>query len=159
MSFEATCWKAGGTISYYQDHLTKCGCAKITLMIQNWSGGECIPTVSLPSTYHFGQQMSPQAHIEVEGAPEYTVKEILDSQLWQNKMEFLIKWKDYTNENNLWEPKENCKWVHKAIAQFFKLNPNVPHHIVWIKGMAEDLCIYSENFWFRPHSPPPCLIW
>ncbi|KAF8233713.1 hypothetical protein L208DRAFT_1554672, partial [Tricholoma matsutake] len=47
-----------------------------------------------------------------------------------NKLEFLIKWKNYTDKNNLWEPKENCKRVHNVIAQFFKCNPNAPCRIV-----------------------------
>ncbi|KAF8228272.1 hypothetical protein L208DRAFT_1292273, partial [Tricholoma matsutake] len=46
-----------------------------------------------------------------------------------NKLEFLIKWKNYTDENNLWEPKENCKQACNMITQFFKCNPNALHHI------------------------------
>ncbi|KAF8221465.1 hypothetical protein L208DRAFT_1531993, partial [Tricholoma matsutake] len=53
----------------------------------------------------------------------------LDSHLRRNKLEFLIKWKNYTDENNSWEPEENCKRAHNAIAQFFKRNPNAPHRI------------------------------
>ncbi|KAF8223145.1 hypothetical protein L208DRAFT_1025007, partial [Tricholoma matsutake] len=45
------------------------------------------------------------------------------------KLEFLIKWKNYRNKNNSWEPKENCKRVHNVIAQFFKCNPNAPRCI------------------------------
>ncbi|KAF8233626.1 hypothetical protein L208DRAFT_1265834, partial [Tricholoma matsutake] len=41
-----------------------------------------------------------------------------------NKLEFLIKWKDYTDKNNLWEPEENCKEVHKVTTQIFKLDQN-----------------------------------
>ena len=53
-----------------------------------------------------GQQIAPQPHIDVEGEPEYKVEKILDSHLWQNKLEFLIKWEGYTDENNSWEPEE-----------------------------------------------------
>ncbi|KAF8237442.1 hypothetical protein L208DRAFT_1515251 [Tricholoma matsutake] len=49
-----------------------------------------------------GQQTTPQPLIIVEGAPEYIVEEILDSYLRQNKLEFLIKWKNYTDKNNSW---------------------------------------------------------
>jgi Integrase zinc binding domain/Chromo (CHRromatin Organisation MOdifier) domain len=42
-----------------------------------------------------GQQVTPQPPIEVEGAPEYIVEEILDSRLQHNKLEFLVKWEGY----------------------------------------------------------------
>ena len=42
-----------------------------------------------------------QSPVEVEGEEEYVVEEILDSRLRHNKLEFLVKWKGYTNENNL----------------------------------------------------------
>ena len=52
----------------------------------------------------------PQAPVEVEGE-ENIVEEILDSCLRCNKLEFLVKWEGYMNENSLWEPKDNCKNV------------------------------------------------
>ena len=56
-----------------------------------------------------GQQTTPQPPIEVKGEPEYVVEEILDLRLRRNKLEFLVKWKGYTDENNSWEPEDNCK--------------------------------------------------
>jgi len=53
-----------------------------------------------------GQQITPQAPVEVEGEEEYIVEEILDSCLRCNKLEFLVKWEGYMNENNLWEPED-----------------------------------------------------
>ena len=43
-----------------------------------------------------GQQITPQAPVEVEGEEEYIVEEILDSHLRHNKLEFLVKWEGYT---------------------------------------------------------------
>jgi len=43
-----------------------------------------------------------------------------------NKLEFLVKWEGYTDENNLWEPEDNCKNVHNAIAAFYCKYPQVP---------------------------------
>jgi len=62
-----------------------------------------------------GQQITPQSPVEVEGKEEYIVEEILDSHLKHNKLEFLVKWEGYTNENNLWEPKDNCKNAHTPL--------------------------------------------
>ncbi|KAF8227725.1 hypothetical protein L208DRAFT_1295198, partial [Tricholoma matsutake] len=89
-----------------------------------------------------GQQTTPQPPIIVEGAPEYIVEEILDSCLQRNKLEFLIKWKNYTNENYSIEGNENCKRVHNVIAQFFKRNPNAPRRIARM--------VY-EGMKFRPY--------
>jgi len=50
------------------------------------------------------------------GGEEYVVEEILDSSLRPNKLEFLVKWEGYTNENNLWEPEDNCRNACNAIA-------------------------------------------
>ena len=57
------------------------------------------------------------------------MEEILDSHLRCNKLEFLVKWKGYMNENNLWEPEDNCRNVHNAIATFYHKYPQAPRQI------------------------------
>jgi hypothetical protein len=47
--------------------------------------------------------------VEVEGEEEYEVERILDSRKWRGTLQFLVKWKGYTNEHNLWETKTNLK--------------------------------------------------
>jgi len=84
----------------------------------------------------------PQAPVEVEGEEEYIVEEILDSCLRQNKLEFLVKWEGYMNENNLWEPEDNCKHAHNAIAAFYRKYPQVPRQIVWM---------HFKNLNFQPY--------
>jgi len=64
-----------------------------------------------------------QSPVEIEGEEEYVVEEILDSHLRHNKLEFLVKWEEYMNENNLWEPKDNCRNMHNAIATFYHKYP------------------------------------
>ena len=34
------------------------------------------------------------------------------------------------NENNLWEPEDNCGNMHKAIANFYHKYPQAPRQIV-----------------------------
>jgi len=46
-----------------------------------------------------------------------------------NKLEFLVKWEGYTNENNSWEPEDNCKNVRNAIATFYCKYPQAPRRI------------------------------
>ena len=71
-----------------------------------------------------------QSPVEVEGEEEYIVEEILDSHLRCNKLEFLVKWEGYTNENNSWEPEDNCKGACNAIAAFYCKYPQAPRQIV-----------------------------
>jgi Chromo (CHRromatin Organisation MOdifier) domain len=96
----------------------------------------CIQPYKPPTTP--GQQVTPQPPIEVEGISEYVVEEILDAQLWQNKLEILVKWEGYTDENNSWEPETNCRNACDAIHDFYHKYPNVPWCIARMQfdGMA-----------------------
>ena len=38
-----------------------------------------------------------------------------------------------TNENNSWEPEDNCKNVHNTIAAFYHKYPQAPRQIVWMQ--------------------------
>jgi len=79
-----------------------------------------------------GQQIMPQSPVEVEGEEEYVVEEILDSCLRHNKLEFLVKWEWYMNENNLWEPEDNCRNACNATTAFYHKYPQAPR---WIAQM------------------------
>ena len=76
-----------------------------------------------------GQQITPQPPIDIEGEPEYIVEEILNSHLWWNKLEFLIKWEGYTDENNSWEPEDNCRNANDAIKDFYNQYLEAPQQI------------------------------
>jgi len=89
-----------------------------------------------------GQQITPQVPVEVEGKEEYIVEEILDSCLRHNKLEFLVKWEGYMNENNSWEPEDNCKNARNAIATFYQKYPQAPRWIAWMQ---------FNNLNFRPY--------
>jgi len=70
------------------------------------------------------------------------VEEILDSHLRHNKLEFLVKWEGYMSENNLWEPKDNCKNVCNTIAAFYQKYPQPPR---WVAQMQ------FNNLNFQPY--------
>jgi len=80
-----------------------------------------------------GQQIMPQAPVEVEGEDEYIVEEILDSHLRCNKLEFLENWEGYMNEKNSWELEDNCKNVCNTIAAFYHKYPQAPRQIAWMQ--------------------------
>ena len=67
-----------------------------------------------------GQKKIPPPPVEVAGEKEYEVEEILDKQERRGKMKYLVKWKGYTTEENMWEGLENLKNARKKIEEFEK---------------------------------------
>jgi len=58
--------------------------------------------------------------VEVAGEKEYEVEEILDRQERKGKTKYLVKWKGYTAEENMWEELENLKNTREKIEEFEK---------------------------------------
>jgi hypothetical protein len=56
--------------------------------------------------------------IEVEGPEEYEVEKILDMRQINNKTEYLIKWKNYPESSNQWEPAKNLTHVQRLLKNF-----------------------------------------
>jgi len=67
-----------------------------------------------------GQKKIPPPSIEVAGEKEYEVKEIVDRQERREKTKYLVKWKVYTAEKNMWEGLENLKNAREKIEEFEK---------------------------------------
>src|SRR5271169_558469 len=76
-----------------------------------------------------GRHRPPPPPIEVEGEEEYEVEEILDSRLFRGKLQYFVKWKGYTTEENSWEPAENVANAANAVEAFHKAHPNRPRRI------------------------------
>ena len=64
----------------------------------------------------------------VDGEEEWVVEEILDSRMMNQKLHYLVKWKDFAIEHNSWEPWDN---VHAPdlVVEFYQKNPGAARHI------------------------------
>ena len=65
----------------------------------------------------------------VNGQERYEVEAILDSRLRRQKLEYLVKWKNFPRSENTWEPEENVDGADASIAEFYRLNPSAPRRI------------------------------
>lgn len=65
----------------------------------------------------------------VDGNPEWTVEYIKDSRLFRGKLQYLVKWKDYPQEECTWEPERNLGNAQKAISDFYLKHPSAPRKI------------------------------
>lgn len=75
---------------------------------------------------HDDQHQDPPPAIEVEGEPEYAVERILDSRINPDDdgFDYLVHWKDYTNDHDSWEPWEEIHdtTAYKTFARQNKYN-------------------------------------
>lgn len=58
--------------------------------------------------------------ILVNGQIEFVVEQILNEKTVHGKVHYLVKWKDYDETENSWEPAENCANAQDKIKEFKK---------------------------------------
>ena len=76
-----------------------------------------------------GQCPRPPPLLEiVNGEKEFIMEKILDSQIINRRLCYLIKWEGYGIEHNSWEPADN---VHapECVTEFHRNHPGAPHNI------------------------------
>ena len=55
----------------------------------------------------------------INEVPEYEVEEIQDSRLFRGKLQYLVKWKGYLNEERTWEPEKNVENSPDLVKTFY----------------------------------------
>lgn len=50
----------------------------------------------------------------------YTVEKIIDKRLMNGKVQYLVKWEDYSESDNTWEPLTNLESVDHLIDDYEK---------------------------------------
>jgi len=66
------------------------------------------------------QKKIPPSPVEIASGKKYEVEEILDRQERRGKTKYLVKWKEYMVEENMWKRLENLKNAMKKVEEFKK---------------------------------------
>jgi Chromo (CHRromatin Organisation MOdifier) domain len=77
-----------------------------------------------------GRQLPPPpSPVIISNQPEWEVEYIKDSRLNRGKLQFLVKWKGYPQEECTWEPEANLQNSKKCIKEFYNKHPSAPRKI------------------------------
>ena len=91
-----------------------------------------------------GRQAPPPPPPElVDSEEEYIVEEVLKSQIFWQKLQYLVKWEGYGVEHNTWEYSDNLQNAADAVNEFHIKNLAAPQHI-------HALAFGSIPFWTIP---------
>jgi len=65
-----------------------------------------------------GQKKIPPKLVIIEGEEEFKVERILNKRTVWGKEKFLVRWKGYTAEEDMWESKENLGNAKELVEEF-----------------------------------------
>jgi hypothetical protein len=73
-----------------------------------------------------GRTQPPPPPVVVDGEEEWEVKEILDSRIRYNKLEYLVSWDGFGPDSNGWEPAAHMENSPEKVALYHDRHPNRP---------------------------------
>jgi len=75
-----------------------------------------------------GRHQAPPPPIEIEGENEYEVNTILDSRVRRRRLEYLVAWTGYEDQEDAvtWEPAKNLTHVSDLVQEFHEEHPDKP---------------------------------
>ena len=83
-----------------------------------------------------GRRVQPLPDPElVDGVLEYEVKEIKDSQLYRNTLQYIVAWKGYRYEEHSWVNKKDVS-APDLVTEFYCKNPGAPWRIHAIQAAS-----------------------
>ena len=62
----------------------------------------------------------------IDGQPEWEVESILRVRRWRNQLQFLVRWKGFSEAHDSWEPAKNVH-ADKLVEDFYKRHPSAIH--------------------------------
>ena len=65
--------------------------------------------------------VAPPLPTQVDGLPEFEVKDILDSRYFYRKLQYLVDWVGYDQSEISWQPLKNLSNAGKAIEAFHEI--------------------------------------
>jgi hypothetical protein len=68
----------------------------------------------------------------VEGEQEWEIEQILETRCHRNQLQFLVKWKGYSDAHNSWEPEKNLN-ATESIKEYYQRNPRSIGAEKWIR--------------------------
>jgi hypothetical protein len=89
----------------------------------------------------------------VDDELEYEAEKILDSRLSRGKLQYLVKWRGYPNEENTWEPEDNLKHSPNLLDEFHHENPSAP------RRLDPSICIRFTSLTQSTDSAPLQQCW
>ena len=60
----------------------------------------------------------------IDGQPEWEVESILKVRRWRNQLQFLVRWKGFSEAHDSWEPAKDVH-VDELVEEFYKRHPTV----------------------------------
>ena len=73
---------------------------------------------------------------------EFEVESIIDSRWKGRRLEYLVHWKGYSEEDRTWEPKGNLTNALEAIKDFHRSKPNAPRTLNMLQADFYSLFTY-----------------
>ena len=113
------------------------------------------PTMQIPSLNEYNMTCHP---IICDRVKEYEVEHILDSCVFQGKLEYLVHWKGYSIEEDEWRPSEDVKATKRLVTDLHQRNPEAPQHILALNFSKLPFCPLT-NFMDTLDSPVGMGYW